>query len=88
MGMPETTVNENHFSFTWKNEIWLTREIFFMKAVPISKPVQQPTDYPFRPRVLRPDSLHDSATLGFLLRMSTIGLGPFLDPLKRMDYRG
>lgn len=58
MLMPETAMHEYDFAAGPENEIRLPRQLRYMKAIPITKPVRQPADFHLGLHPLASDTPH------------------------------
>lgn len=60
--MPKTAVDQNHSAKTGKHQIGTTRQIAHMQPVPVSEPMNERTDDPFRSRVFAAHARHQLAS--------------------------
>ena len=70
VSVPETSVNENHFSARRKHQIRASGKLADVKAVPVAEAVNQAPHGIFGFRVLAVNRLHDGASFlgGELIR--------------------
>ena len=61
--VPETAMNENHFTPTGEYQIRLSWQVGTVQAVAKTEAVDEAPHYEFGPGVLRPDSTHPFRTL-------------------------
>ena len=64
VSVPETAVNENHFSARRKHQIGASGKLADMEAVPVAEPVNQAPHGMFGFRVLAANGPHDGASFG------------------------
>lgn len=63
MLMPETPVDEDHCASRAEYEIWLSREIFPVKSIPVAKPVGKAAHDHLRLHILASNAAHILAAL-------------------------